>query len=81
MDEIALLLSILIAGFSILLFIISIVAYYRLQATKLLIVSFAFLAFVIKGSLILAEILSQETLALVIDLVILLILYFAIVKK
>ncbi|UCH72302.1 MAG: hypothetical protein JSW62_01785 [Thermoplasmatales archaeon] len=81
MDEITLFLNILIAGFSLLLFIVSIAAYYRLRATKLLLASVAFLAFTVKGLLLITEILSQDRLVLVIDLIVLILLYFSIIKK
>jgi len=81
MDEITLFLSIIIAGFSLLLAMVSMVAYYRLRATKLLLVSIAFLAFVVKGVLIVIGIVTQDTLALGIDFVILVLLYFATIKK
>ena len=81
MDEITLFLSIIIAGFSLLLAMVSTVAYYRLRAIKLLLVSMAFLAFVVKGVLIVIGIVTQDTLALGIDFVILVLLYFATIKK
>jgi len=81
MDEITLFLSIIIAGFSLLLAMVSMVAYYRLRAIKLLLVSMAFLAFVVKGVLIVIGIVNQDTLALGIDFVILVLLYFATIKK
>ena len=81
MDDIKLLLSILIAGFSILLFIVSTAAYYRIRANKLLLASFAFLAFLIKGILIILETIDQGEIALGIDLLIIILLYFSIIKK
>jgi len=81
MDEITLFLSIIIAGFSLLLAMVSMVAYYRLRAIKLLLVSMAFLAFVVKGVLIVIGIVNQDTLALGIDFVILVLLYFATIRK
>ena len=81
MDEITLFLSIVIAGFSLLLSIVSFVAYYRLHATKLFLVGMAFLAFVIKGVLVVTGFLNQDELGLGIDFVILVFLYFATIKK
>lgn len=81
MDEITLFLSIVVAGFSLLLFIVSFVAYYRLRATKLLLVGMAFLAFAAKGALVVAGFLNQDKFALSIDFVILVFLYFATIKK
>jgi len=66
MDEITLFLSIIIAGFSLLLATVSMVAYYRLRATKLLI---AFGVF------------DQGLIGLAIDFVIIVFLYFAAIKK
>ena len=81
MDEITLFLSIAVAGFSLLLSIVSFVAYHRLHATKLFLVGLAFLAFVAKGSLVVAGILNQDKFTLCIDFVILFFLYFATIKK
>ena len=81
MDEITLFLSIVVAGFSLLLAIVSFVAYHRLHATKLFLVGLAFLAFVAKGSLVIAGILNQDKFTLGIDFVILFFLYFATIKK
>jgi len=81
MDEITLFLSIIIAGFSLLLATVSMVAYYRLRATKLLLVSMAFLAFVVKGVLIAFGVFDQGLIGLAIDFVIIVFLYFAAIKK
>jgi len=81
MDEITLFLSIVVAGFSLLLAIVSLVAYYRLKASKLFLVGLAFLAFVVKGALAIAGVLNQDKLTLGIDFVILFFLYFATIKK
>ena len=81
MEEILLFLSILIAGFSLLLFIVSIIAYSRIKSVKLLIISFAFLAFTVKGVLLLLEFISQDMYATVIDFVVLVLLYLATAKK
>jgi hypothetical protein len=81
MDEITLFLAILITGLSTLLLVISSVSYYRLKLTKLLIINFAFFAFIIKGLLTLFEIITQTRLGLILDLVIIVLLYFAVIKK
>lgn len=81
MDDLTLLMSSLIAGFSTLLFIVSIAAYIKIRSIKLALVSFAFLVFVIKGILLLFETISQDKLAIAIDFVILFLLYFASIKK
>lgn len=81
MDEITLFLSILIAGLSTLLFIVSAASYYRLRVLKLLIINLAFLAFIIKGILLSLEYISQARFGLILDLTIIILLYFAVVKK
>ena len=81
MDEITLFLSIIIAGFSLLLAIVSFVAYHRLKATKLFLIGLAFLAFVVKGVLAVVGILNQDKITLGIDFLILIFLYFATIKK
>ena len=81
MDEITLFLSILIAGLAGLLFVVSAAAYKRLRAGKLLIINLAFLMFVIKGLLIIFEIISQERIGLILDITIIVLLYFAVIKK
>ena len=81
MDEITLFLSIVIAGFSFLLALVSFVAYLRLRSFKLLLVGFAFFAFVVKGVLIASGFLNQGIVGLVIDFVIIVFLYFAAIKK
>jgi len=80
MEDITLLLTILIIGFSMLLFIISTFSYYRTRSIKLLFVSTAFLIFTIKGILTIIGIISQGNLALGLDFIILLLLYFAVIK-
>jgi hypothetical protein len=81
MDEITLFLAIVISGLSILLFIVSLFSYIRLQNIKLLLVSLAFFAFIVKGILLILEILNQGRLGMIIDLVVLILLYFAVAKK
>jgi hypothetical protein len=81
MDDITLLLSILIAGFSGLLFIVSIAAYNRIRSVKLLFISLAFFMFIVKGLLLIFEIFVQDKIMIAIDFVILILLYFASVKK
>jgi len=81
MDEITLFLSIVIAGLSTLLFIVSAASYYKIRSTKLLIINLAFLAFIIKGILLIIGYISQHRIGLFLDLAILILLYFAIIKK
>lgn len=81
MDEITLFLIIVTTGLSALLFIVSAAACFKLRVLKLLIINLAFLAFIIKGFLQIIEIFSQGRLGLIIDLIILILLYFAVIKK
>ena len=80
MEDITLFLAILIVGFSLLLFIISTFAYYRIRNIKFLFVCIAFLMFIIKGLLTITESITQENFVLGLDLIILLLLYFAVIK-
>ncbi len=81
MDEITLFLSILIAGLSAILFIVSMISTARLRKIKLLLVGTAFIAFIIKGLLLTFEYISQDQIGMVLDIVVILLLYFAIIKK
>ncbi len=81
MQEIELLLSVLIIGFSTLLLIVSIAAYIKIRNYKFLLISIAFIGFLIQGLLLFLEIISQNQIAYFIDILILLCLYFAVVKK
>jgi len=81
MDEIVLFSNIIVVGLSILLFIISMFSFYRVKNFKLLFISIAFLVFIIKGLLVLIEYISQDLLISIIDLVIILLLYFSVAKK
>ena len=81
MEDIELLLGILIAGFSFLIFLVSITAFIRLRVVKFLILGTAFLTFFIKGFLLLTEFIMQDQIAYVIDLLMILLLYIAVVKK
>lgn len=81
MQEIELLLSILMIGFSILLLIVSIAAFVKIRSYKFLFISIAFIGFFIQGLMLVLEIISQNQIAYFIDIMILLCLYFAVVKK
>jgi hypothetical protein len=81
MDEITLFLSMLIIGLASILFIVSSLSSYRLRNFKFFLISFAFLAFILKGFLLIFEFISQDKIGLIIDVVIIILLYFAIVKK
>ena len=81
MKDIELLLAILIAGFSLLVFFVSVAASIRIKVSKFLFVSIAFFLFFIKGFLLIFEIITQSQIAFVIDLLIIVFLYIAVVKK
>ena len=81
MDEIGLFLSIVIAGLSLLLFVLSVVAYRRLRAARFLMVGCAFLVFTIKGILLITEMIMQDNISLVLDCVIILLLYGMVTRK
>jgi len=81
MDEITLFLAILITGLAALLFIVSLFSSYRLRNVKFFLIGLAFLALIIKGLLLVFEYTHEDTIGLIIDLVLLILLYFAIVKK
>lgn len=81
MDEVTLFLSVVIAGFSLLLSIVSFVAFNRLRVFKLLFIGLAFFAFFVKGLLVIGSIIDQSLTGLVIDFAVILLLYFATIKK
>jgi hypothetical protein len=75
-------------GLSLILLLVSLISYKRTGSSRLLLVGSAFLVFMVKGILLLAFLLMQsmsessELLVLVVmDLIIILFLYFAIAKK
>jgi hypothetical protein len=76
-------------GFSLILLSISLVSFRRTKNSKLLLVSIAFLIFLVKAILLITWLVLTSSLAesnelmvmLVLDLVILLFLYFAIAKR
>jgi hypothetical protein len=81
MEGITLFLSIAVTGFALLLLIVSTAAYLRLRNMKFIFVGAAFLTFFIKGILLIAGIVGQNEIGSGIDFVILILLYFAAVKK
>jgi len=81
MEDILLFLSLLITGFSLLLFFISIVSYMKLKITKFFIIGIAFLGFTTKGILLLLEIIAQDQLSLILDFFVIILMYLAIIKK
>ena len=81
MDEITLFLSILITGVASLLFIVSIIRAIKLRNLKFSIISTAFLIFAIKGLLLFFEFLAHEKFSMILDLAVIVLLYFAIIKR
>jgi hypothetical protein len=81
MDEITLFFSILIAGVSAIVFIISLISTIKLKNIKFLLVGIAFFAFLIKGLLLAFEVITQDNIGIVLDILVVVLLYFAIVKK
>ena len=81
MDEISLFFSILIAGVSSIVFIISMISTVKLKNIKFLLVGIAFLSFLIKGLLLTFELIAQDNLGIILDILVVILLYFAIVKK
>ena len=81
MDDISIFLTIIMAGLAGLLFIVSFASWYRLRNIKFILVCFAFGAFVIKAFLLIFGIIIQDEKAIIIDSIILILLYFSIIKK
>ena len=81
MDDIYLFLAIIMAGLAGLLLLVSSASWYRLRALKLGLVSIAFLVLFIKAVLLIFEIIIQDKLAVLIDVIVLVILYFSVVKR
>ena len=81
MDNIILFLTIIMAGLSGLILLVSFVSWYRIRAVKLVIVSLAFSAFFIKAVLLIFEFIVQDEKSIVIDSIIIILLYLAVVKK
>ena len=69
------------AGLTGLLLLVSFVSWYRLKNMKLAIVGLAFLVFFVKALLLVFEIIVQDEKAIIIDFIVVILLYFAVVKK
>jgi len=80
-DDIFLFLTIVMAGVSGLLIFVSSVSWHRLRSFKLALVSCAFVIFFIKALLLISEIVHQDEKGVIIDCIILVFLYFAVIKK
>jgi len=81
MDDILLLLTLLITGFSSILFVVSIISYVKLKYVKFLLIGIAFLGFMMKGIFLLFEYIQQDQIPLVLDLFVIILMYLAIIKK
>ena len=81
MDEIFFFLASIMAGLAGLLTFVSCVSWYRLRSIKFVFVSFAFGAFFIKALLLIFKVLGIDEKAVMIDTIILVLLYFAVIKK
>lgn len=81
LDDTVLFLTILMAGLAGLLLVVSSASWYRLRALKLGLVTIAFFVFFIKAVLLVFEIITEDIVAVFIDVIILIILYFSIVKR
>lgn len=68
-------------GLSFLLLLVSAVSYSRIRDLKMLFLTSAFLMFMIKGILLIADIASQSFLLIVFDLVIIVSLYLTVAKR
>jgi len=80
-ESIYLFLNIIMAGLAGLLFLVSCISWYRIRSLKIALVSLAFAGFFIKAILLIFRILLQDEKAVVIDSIILILLYFSIIKK
>jgi len=80
-EEILLFSSVVMAGLSLLLFLVSLLSFYRVRDSKLFFVTLAFFLFFLKGAIISLRFLEQNLYLVVVDLIIILFLYLTIVKK
>ncbi len=78
-QEILLFLSVVVAGISLILFIISFISFKRINETKLLFISLAFLFFFIKAIVFLF--IKKNVDIMLFDLIIIALLYMAAAKK
>lgn len=81
METITLFLIIIMAGLSALLLFLSVISWYRLKNVKLAIISIAFLIFFMKSVFLFLDLLSYDIKTVGIDALILILLYFAVIKK
>jgi len=80
-EEILLFSSVVMAGLSLLLFLVSLLSFQRVRDSKLFFVTVAFFLFFLKGVIISLDFLEQNLYLVVMDLIIIFSLYLTIVKK
>jgi hypothetical protein len=80
-DDIYLFLEIVMTGLAGLLFLVSSVSWYRLKALKLGLISLAFFLLMCKGFLLIFEVIKEDSFAVFIDVFIVIVLYFSMIKK
>ena len=80
MEEIIIFSSILMTGLASLLLIVSFTSYLRMRSLTLLFLIAAFSMFMLKGILLLAEIVEQSTGLIVLDVFIIIFLYLTVTK-
>jgi len=68
-------------GLSFLLLLVSAVSYSRIRDSKMLFLMVAFLVFMVKGMLLVADVVSQSLVLIALDLVIIVSLYLTVVKR
>jgi len=68
-------------GLSFLLLLVSAVSYSRIRDSKMLFLTVAFLVFMVKGMLLVADVVSQSLALIALDLVIIVSLYLTVVKR
>jgi hypothetical protein len=81
MDAVFLFLTVVMTGLAGLLLFVSFASWYRVRSAKLALVGVAFVSFFIKAILLLFGSIIQDEKAVVIDSVILVLLYFAVIKR
>jgi hypothetical protein len=80
-EEIVLFSSIIMAGLSGLLMAVSAVSFARVRNVKLVLLTAAFALFVVKGILLLLEVVEQSTGLIALDLCVIVFLYLATAKR
>ena len=81
MDNVFFFLIIIMAGLAGLLLFVAFVSWYRLRTIKLILVGCAFVGFFVKAILLLTSLVVQDEKTVLIDCIVLVLLYFAVIKK